>query len=130
MSFIDSTPIPFLRGSLNLLVTMFSLSCDVVQAQDCEEPVNVWFKVSNDETNPNYGQVVALDMSGGYSSTDGMFIYLILNDANTKEQVILTFPIGYWTVDGKDELQKEFDSLEEYLKHNKGKGIKIEKTYN
>jgi len=103
-----------------LLVTMFSLSCDVVQAQDCEEPVNVWFKVSNDQTNPNYGQVVALDMSNGYSSTDGAFIYLVLADVNTREQVILTFPIGYWVVDGKDEIQKEFDSLEEYLKNTEG----------
>ena len=111
-----------------LLVTMFSLSCDMVQAQDCEEPVNVWFKVSNDQTNPNYGQVVALDMSNGYSSTDGMFIYLILNDVNTREQVILTFPIGYWTVDGKDEIQKEFENLEEYLKNTKGSLIEKNKV--
>ena len=111
-----------------LLVTMFSLSCDMVQAQDCEEPVNVWFKVSNDQTNPNYGQVVALDMSNGYSSTDGMFIYLILNDVNTKEQVILTFPIGYWVVDGKDEIQKEFENLEEYLENTKGSLIQKNKV--
>ena len=111
-----------------LLVTMFSLSCDMVQAQDCEEPVNVWFKVSNDQTNPNYGQVVALDMSNGYSSTDGMFIYLILNDVNTREQVILTFPIGYWTVDGKDEIQKEFENLEEYLENTKGSLIQKNKV--
>ena len=109
-----------------LLVTMFSLSCDVVQAQDCEEPVNVWFKVSNDQTNSNYGQVVAIDMSHGYSSTDGTFIYLILSDISTREQVILTFPIGYWTVEDKDEIQKEFESLEEYLKNTEGS--LIEKT--
>ena len=111
-----------------LLVTMFSLSCDMVQAQDCEEPVNVWFKVSNDQTNMNYGQVVALDMSNGYSSTDGAFIYLVLNDVTTKEQVILTFPIGYWTVEDKDEIQKEFESLEEYLKNTKGSLIEKNKV--
>ena len=111
-----------------LLVTMFSLSCDVVQAQDCEEPVNVWFKVSNDQANPNYGQVVALDMSHGYSSTDGAFIYLVLSDVTTTEQVILTFPIGYWTVDGKDEIQKEFESLEEYLENTKGSLIQKNKV--
>ena len=111
-----------------LLVTMFSLSCDVVQAQECEEPVNVWFKVSNDQSNPNYGQVVALDMSNGYSSTDGAFIYLVLADFNTGEQVILTFPIGYWVVDGKDEIQKEFDSLEEYLKNTEGSLIQKNKV--
>ena len=111
-----------------LLVTMFLLSCDVVQAQDCEEPVNVWFKVSNDQANPNYGQVVALDMSHGYSSTDGEFIYLVLSDVTTTEQVILTFPIGYWTVEDKDEIQKEFESLEEYLKNTEGSLIEKNKV--
>ena len=111
-----------------LLVTMFSLSCDIVQAQDCEEPVNVWFKVSNDQTNPNYGQVVALDMNSGYSSTDGAFIYLVLADVNTMEQVVLTFPIGYWVVDGKDEIQKEFENLEEYLENTKGSLIQKNKV--
>ena len=111
-----------------LLVTMFLLSCDVVQAQDCEEPVNVWFKVSNDQTNSNYGQVVAIDMSHGYSSTDGTFIYLVLNDISTGEQVILTFPIGYWVVEDKDEIQKEFDSLEEYLKNTEGSLIEKNKV--
>jgi len=111
-----------------LLVTMFSLSCDVVQAQDCEEPVNVWFKVSNDQANSNYGQVIALDMSEGYSYTDGEVVYLILNDVNTMEQVILTFPIGYWTVEDKDEIQKEFDNLEEYLENTKGSLIQKNKV--
>ena len=111
-----------------LLVTMFSLSCDMVHAQDCEEPVNVWFKVSNDQTHLNYGQVVALDMSHGYSSTDGEFIYLVLSDVTTTEQVILTFPIGYWTVEDKDEIQKEFESLEEYLKNTEGSLIKKNKV--
>ena len=111
-----------------LVVTMFSLSCDVVQAQDCEEPVNVWFKVSNDQANSNYGQVVALDMSHGYSSTDGAFIYLVLSDVTTTEQVILTFPIGYWEVEGKDEIQKEFESLEEYLENTKGSLIQKNKV--
>ena len=88
--------------------------------QVCEEPVNIWFKISNDQANPNYGQVIALDMSEGQSYTDGVFIYLVLSDANTKEEVILTFPIGYWVVEAKDEIQKEFESLEEYLRNTEG----------
>ena len=111
-----------------LLVTMFSLSCDIVKAQDCGEPLNVWFKISNDQSNKNYGQVISLDMSNGYSSTDGMFIYLMLNDKKTNEQVILTFPIGYWVVEGKDEIQKEFDSLEEYLENTNGSLIQKNKV--
>jgi hypothetical protein len=86
----------------------------------CEEPVNIWFKISNDQSNLNYGQVIALDMSQGQSFTDGVFIYLVLSDANTNEEVILTFPIGQWVVEAKDEIQIEFDSLEEYLRSTKG----------
>ena len=108
---------------LTLLITI-----GFIFSQDCEEPVNVWFKVSNDQTNSNYGQVVAIDMSHGYSSTDGTFIYLVLNDISTGEQVILTFPIGYWVVEDKDEIQKEFDSLEEYLKNTEGSLIEKNKV--
>ena len=104
------------------------LTIGFIFPQDCEEPINVWFKISNDISNPNYGQVVALDMSYGYSYTDGAVVYLILNDINTSEQVILTFPIGYWTVEDKDEIQKEFDSLEEYLKNTEGSLIQKNKV--
>ena len=104
------------------------LTIGFIFPQDCEEPVNVWFKISNDTSNPNYGQVVALDMSQGYSYTDGTVVYLILNDINTLEQVILTFPIGHWVVEAKDEIQKEFDSLEEYLKNTEGSLIEKNKV--
>ena len=109
-----------------LLTFLLTIGC--IFSQDCEEPINVWFKISNDQSNPNYGQVVALDMSQGYSYTDGVVIYLILNDINTSEQVILTFPIGQWVVDDKDEIQKEFESLEEYLKNTEGSLIEKNKV--
>ena len=109
-----------------LLTFLLTIGC--IFSQDCEEPVNVWFKISNDQSNPNYGQVVALDMSQGQSFTDGVFIYLVLNDSNTKEEVILTFPIGHWVVEAKDEIQKEFESLEEYLKNTKGSLIQKNKV--
>ena len=111
----------------NIFITLVTL-IGFIFSQDCEEPVNVWFKISNDISNPNYGQVVALDMSQGYSYTDGVVIYLILNDVNTQEQVILTFPIGHWVVEGKDKIQKEFDSLEEYLKNTEGSLIEKNKV--
>lgn len=111
----------------NYLLTLL-ITIGFIFSQDCDEPINVWFKISNDQSNKNYGQVVALDMSQGYSYTDGMVIYLILNDINVNEQVILTFPIGYWVVDGKDEIQKEFDSLEEYLKNTEGSLIEKNKV--
>ena len=117
-----------MKSSVYLYILLVTMLCNITQAQDCEEPVNVWFKVSNDQTNSNYGQVVAIDMSHGYSSTDGTFIYLVLNDISTGEQVILTFPIGYWVVEDKDEIQKEFESLEEYLKNTEGSLIEKNKV--
>ena len=109
-----------MKTLMTAIMVSLLLTVGCGQECDCEEPVNVWFKISNDISNPNYGQVVALDMSQGYSYTDGEVVYLILNDITTKEQVILTFPIGHWVVEGKDEIQKEFDSLEEYLKNTDG----------
>ena len=111
----------------NIFITLVTL-IGFIFSQDCEEPINVWFKISNDQANSNYGQVIALDMSEGYSYTDGEVVYLILNDVNTMEQVILTFPIGHWVVEAKDEIQKEFDSLEEYLKNTEGSLIQKNKV--
>jgi len=111
----------------NYLLTLL-ITIGFIFSQDCEEPVNVWFKISNDQANKNYGQVVALDMSRGYSYSDGMAVYLILIDKYTNEQIIITFPIGYWEAPGKDEIQKEFDSLEEYLKNTEGSLIQKNKV--
>ena len=94
-------------------------------SQDCEEPTNVWYKISNDINSKTYGKVIPVDMSGGYAYTDGVAVYLIVFEKNTKEQLIMMFPIGYWEAGG--EIEKEFRDLEDYLKHNAGKGIKIEK---
>ena len=99
-------------------------------SQDCEEPVDVWFKFSNDSK--TYGEVIQLDMSKGYAGTDGQFIYLYVTDFNNSEDgIIIAFPIGYWESGSKnsfdEELEKEFKDLEDYLRKNKGKGIKIEK---
>ena len=41
---------------------------------ECEEPKDVWFKISNAEK--DYGKLLALDMSSGFATTDGIFIYL------------------------------------------------------
>lgn len=114
-----------------LTVFLFSLA-SITMAEEallgvCEEPINVWFKISNDVGNSNYRQVVALDMSQGYAYTDGVAIYLMLSDVGTREQVMLTFPIGYWEVEGKDEIQKEFDNLEEYLRNTESKSDEIKK---
>ena len=58
-------------------ITSFLTSC-VAQDCECDEPVNVWFKVSTDQA--TYGQIVKLDMSKGKSFTDGQYIYLIVKE--------------------------------------------------
>ena len=101
---------------------------------DCEEPINVWFKISNAEK--DYGKLITLDMSNGFATTDGVFIYLVVKNKETKEDLVIQFPIGYWIIDKIDKKipkqekkkeEKEFD-LDEYLKKNKGKGRMINLT--
>ena len=109
---------------LTLIGFIFPQECD------CEEPKDVWFKISN--AKEDYGKLLTLDMSNGFATTDGLFIYIIVQNKETKEDLVIQFPIGYWTMGKidkklpKQEKQKEekFD-LDEYLKKNKGKGRMI-----
>ena len=104
------------------LVTLISF----ILPQECEEPIDVWFKVSNDEN--NYGKLLSIDMSRGYA---GHYIYLFVIDKNNKEQLVISFPIGYWEIETKSdfvkEMEKEFKDLEDYLIKNKGSGTEIKK---
>ena len=95
---------------------------------ECGEPENVWFKLS---TENGIQRVVQLDMTKGKSFTDEMHIYLVVQDIETKELIYIVFPNGGdWTAETKDPmlqaLEKEFNSLEEYLKL-KGDGTQIQK---
>ena len=79
---------------------------------------NVWYKVSSDELNP--GEIVALDMSGGYSECAGPYIYLMVKEVGSEEKAVIVFPNrGKWYAEKVDtmsvEIQKEFGKLEEYL---------------
>ena len=99
---------------------------------ECGEPENMWFKL---QTENGRQKVVQLDMSKGQSFADPQYIYLIVQDINTKELIYIVFPNGGdWTAEVKDPmldaLEKEFKSLEEYLKQNQGKGTEIKKQYN
>ena len=108
------------------LVTLIGFSF----SQECEEPIDVWFKISNDSK--TYGEVIQLDMSRGYAGSDGQSLYLYVEDINSRgEGIIIMFPFGYWEVEKiskfEKDLEEEFKDLEDYLKKNKGKGIKIAK---
>ena len=112
----------------NILITMVIL-IGFILPQNCEEPEEVWFKISNDSK--TIGDVIQLDMSKGYAGTDGQFLYLYVSDITNDEGIIIMFPIGYWEAptmsDFDKELEKEFKDLEDYLKRSADKGIKIEK---
>ena len=113
----------------NIFITLVTL-VGFIFPQDCEEPIDVWFKVSNDSK--TYGEVIQLDMSKGYAGSDGQFLYLYVEDINNRgEGIIIMFPFGYWETptksDFEKDLEKEFKDLEDYLKKNKGKGIEIKR---
>ena len=88
-----------------------------------EKEVNVWHKVSTDNVNP--GLVIPLDMSKGYSFCEGPLMYIIVSDLDSEDDIVVVFPNGgYWDSPMPDpfleEMQKEFDSLEDYLKSKDG----------
>ena len=113
-----------------ILVLLISFSC----SQECQEPTNVWFKLSNDTSSKDYGETITIDMSKGYADTDGVNIYLLLRLKDSEEGVIVSFPIGYWEIEQPSEfvkeLEKEFKSLEEYFRQNESKGTEIKRQYN
>ena len=93
----------------------------------CEEPVNVWYKVSTFEEDA--GKIVKLDMSEGKAFADEMWIYIAVKQIGRDDITYIVFPNGGdWVAEVQDpflkELQKEFDSLEEYLKANQSTEIK------
>ena len=116
-------------ANLMVIFSIFALGCSQETNCDCEEPLDVWFKISNED-----GRLLQLDMSKGYTDSDGRYVYFFVKDVNG-EGVLITFPFGFWEVEQKkidpflEELEKEFKSLEEYLKL-KGKGTEIKKQYN
>ena len=82
------------------------------------ENINVWYKISSDYNNP--GELIAVDMSKGYSFCDEYLIYIVVNYKDTDEEIIIAFPNGgYFAAPQADSflihMQKEIEDLEEYL---------------
>ena len=80
---------------------------------------NVWYKVSSDELNP--GEIVALDMTEGYSKCDDSFIYIAVKPVGVEEVVMIVFPNGgQWHAEPVHptsiEIQKHFGQLEKDLR--------------
>ena len=110
----------FLSGGL-LLATVVSFT-PKDPPKDPQKEINIWHKVSDDELNP--GEIIPLDMSEGYSFCAGPVLYIIVSQIGSEDDIAIAFPNrGYWESPKPDEfleeLQNEFDNLEEYLR-NKG----------
>tara|TARA_Y100000310_G_C20550816_1_gene747976 strand:- start:577 stop:954 length:378 start_codon:yes stop_codon:yes gene_type:complete len=106
-----------------LIVTMGGMSFIFSENNYCEEPVNVWFKLSS---SAGVQHVVELDMSKGRSFIDGPYIILEVMDRVTGEIIFIAFPNGgNWESETPqdpflDELDKEFKNLEDYLRSKEG----------
>ena len=101
-------------AAILLVAAVFSFTPD-----QSPKEINVWHKVSDDELNP--GEIIPLDMSRGYSFCAGTVIYLVVNALDSGDEIVIAFPDGgYWKAPEPDpfleELQNEFDNLEEYLR--------------
>ena len=101
----------------------------------CDDQINTWFKYSNDINNTEtYGKLITVDMSSGYANTDGVIIYLTVQDYNSDEWITIGFPIGYWEAWlpenenlSNENKHKKFNDLDDYLNSLKNNGTKIEK---
>ena len=104
-----------MKNILIILVTLIGF----ILPQECEEPVEVWFKISNDINSTGYGEIIQIDMSWGYAGTDGIYIYLFVYEKDTGKELVVQFPIGYWETERINKYipkeNEEFD-LEKYLK--------------
>ena len=110
----------------NILITMVIL-IGFILPQNCEEPEEVWFKISNDSNSTGYGEIIQIDMSWGYAGTDGIYIYLFVYEKDTGKELVVQFPIGRWEAERINKYipkeNEEFD-LKKYLKSRKGIEIK------
>ena len=93
--------------------------CNTFDYDNIYDNINVWYKVSTDELNP--GEVLALEMSRGYATSDNHMIYIIVTSIESSEEIVVAFPNGgYWESPGIDtvsvEIQKHFGKLEQDLK--------------
>ena len=119
------------KSTIGLLLFYIGLVFSQVTTPECpvcEEPVNVWYKISTAEQ--DYGKVIRLDMSRGQAFTDGQFIFIVVKDLDTGDITYIGFPNGGdWVSEGPKDpfleaLDEEFKNLEDYLRSKNSQEIK------
>ena len=96
----------------------------------CEEPINVWYKLSTGKD--GIQRTIKLDMQMGTSYSEGPYYILELRDIENDEIIFVAFPtFGVWESEMPKEkdpfleaLDEEFKNLEEYLRSKQGTEIK------
>ena len=121
-----------MKNIILILITLVGFILSQECECDCEEPANVWFKVST--ADEDYGEIIELDMNNGIATTDGLFIYIIVAEKSTGKELVVVFPIGAWksekpytkkpNIKPNTNEKEEFD-WEEYFKNNKNKGREV-----
>ena len=115
-------------GLLLFYVGMVFSQVTTPECPVCEEPVNIWYKVSTAEH--DRGKIVRLDMTKGKAFSDQMFIYIQVRDLDTGDMIYIGFPNGGdWVSEpAKDPfleaLDEEFKNLEDYLRSKDSQEIK------
>ena len=109
--------------SIKLGITLIIIMlCFAFDYNDIYKNANIWYKVSSDEHTK--GEIVALDMSEGFSGCDGPHLFLVVNTVESGERTVIAFPNrGKWYAEKVDtvsvEIQKYFGKLEEDLRNDK-----------
>ena len=118
------------KSTIGLLLFYVGLVFSQVTTPECvcEDPINIWYKVSPDQS--TYGQVMKLDMTRGQSYSDPAYIYILVRDSNTGDVIVMAFPNGGdWHAFSKEdslymEMEEDINDLQKYLEKKGSTEIK------
>jgi len=103
----------------------------------CEEPIDVWFRSAPKEDGSGEMEILKLDMSTGYAFSDGYFIYLLVEEIDTGEKLVIAFyndeywdaGESHWGHKNPAEQEEPPKTLKEYLEQNKHNNVPLKKQY-
>ena len=118
-----------------LIVTTCVMSFIFSENNYCEEPMDVWFRSAPKEDGSGEMEILKLDMSTGYAYSDGFFIYLLVEEMNTGEKIVIAFyndeywnaETSHWRHKNPAEQEEPPKTLKEYLRLHKDRSYEIEK---
>ena len=83
----------------------------ITPTKEIADCMDSWQKLSNGVG--DNGHIVTLDMTQGYSASDGLFIYLVVKDRANGDNIVIAFPDGdYWKAPGIHSRKSRPESVE------------------